>query len=466
LSISGASIYDAARESGSLVSGNVEAAMQKFISLLVALAILACGGLAQNSPDASLLDEINKIKAVDNHTHIPKVVSAGEKDDDYDALPCYLLEPSPDPLMARVENPLYLQAWQKLYGYKYSDRDPAHIRELIETKQRLAREQGDNYPNWVLDKLGIEYMLANRVAMGRGLNPPRFLWVPFDDALLFPLNNQAMADTPDRKAFYQREEMLLKRYMRDLNVTEMPAILDNYVQKVVTPTLERQKKAGAVAIKFEAAYLRSLNFGSSQEEEARPIFARYVKGGTPSKAEYIKVQDYLLHAIAEHAGRLGLAVHFHTGTGCGSYFDIAGSNPSLLNSLLNDASLRKTNFVLVHGGAGPYTKVAAVLMGKPNVYADFSEQDSLISTRALSGVIRDWLEWYPEKILFGTDLSPGSGESDWEESGFLAATRGREALALALTGMMNDGEITRERAIELARMALRENAAKLYGLGK
>jgi hypothetical protein len=30
--------------------------------------------------------------------------------------------------------------------------------------------------------------------------------------------------------------------------------------------------------------------------------------------------------------------------------------------------------------------------------------------------------------------------------------------------MMNDGEITRDRALELARMVLRENAIKLYGL--
>jgi hypothetical protein len=29
--------------------------------------------------------------------------------------------------------------------------------------------------------------------------------------------------------------------------------------------------------------------------------------------------------------------------------------------------------------------------------------------------------------------------------------------------MMNDGEITRERAGELARMVLRENAKRLYG---
>lgn len=41
----------------------------------------------------------------------------------------------------------------------------------------------------------------------------------------------------------------------------------------------------------------------------------------------------------------------------------------------------------------------------------------------------------------------------------------REALAIALTGMMNDGDIARERALELARMVLRENAIKLYALG-
>ena len=438
--------------------------MRIFSVLVMLLGLLMSLASAQTSADPSVVADINKIKAVDNHTHAPKVVAAGEKDDDYDALPCYLLEPSADPLMARPENPLYLQAWQKLFDYKYNDRNPAHVRELLETKQRIAREQGDNYPAWVLDKLGIEYMLANRVTMGRGLTPPRFLWVPFDDALLLPLNNQSMEDTPDRKAFYLREEMLLKRYLAESKVPTIPAILDNYVEKVVTPTLERQKKAGAVAIKFEAAYLRLLNFASPQESEARQIFARYVKGGVPSKSEYIKVQDFLLYAISREAGRLGLAVHFHTGTGCGGYFDIAGSNPSLLDTLLNEASLRKTNFVLLHGGAGPYTKVAAVLMGKPNVYADFSEQTALISTRALSGVIRDWLEWYPEKVLFGTDLSPGTPEADWEENGYVAATRSRDALALALTGMINDGEITHERAVELARSVLRETAIKLYGL--
>ena len=88
----------------------------------------------------------------------------------------------------------------------------------------------------------------------------------------------------------------------------------------------------------------------------------------------------------------------------------------------------------------------------------------MISPRAMNVILRDWLEWYPEKILFGTELFPGTPEINWEEIGYMTSTTGREALALALTGMVSDGEITRERALELARMVLRENAFKLYRL--
>jgi predicted TIM-barrel fold metal-dependent hydrolase len=177
------------------------------------------------------------------------------------------------------------------------------------------------------------------------------------------------------------------------------------------------------------------------------------------------VQDVLFRAIAREAGRLGMAVHIHTGAGCGGYFEVSGSNPALLDSVLNDASLRKTNFVLIHGGSGPFPKVTAFLLSKPNVWADFSEQDWMLPPRELSGVIRDWLSWYPEKVLFGTDLFPGSSpEYDWDSIGYMVATTGREALGLALTGMVNDGEITRARALEMARMVLIGNAEKLYAL--
>lgn len=441
--------------------------MKKSVLWVLGVTIgMATAAWAQTTPDPQLMQEINRIAAIDDHTHVPKVVASGEKDDDYDALPCSPLEPTADPTMVRPDNPLFLQAWKALYGYQYSDKAPPHLHELRATRERTQREQGDNFPAWVLDKLNIRYMLANRIAMGPGVRPPRFLWVPYDDALLVPLNNQGLAsENSDRKFFFSREETLLRQYLRQSGAKEIPATLDEYVAGVVLPTLGRQKNAGAVAIKFEVAYLRTLDFGEPNRSRAEQVYARYAAGGVPGRSDYLALQDVLFREIARAAGRLGMPVHIHTGAGCGGYFDIAGSNPELLDSVLNDPTLRQTKFVLLHGGSGPYSKQTAFLLGKPNVFADFSEQDWMLSPRALSTVIRDWLEWYPEKVMFGTDLYPGnSPEYDWDSIGYMITTTGRQALGLALTGMMQDGEISRERALQLAHMVLFDNAAKLYGL--
>ncbi|MGZ7029832.1 MAG: amidohydrolase family protein [Terriglobales bacterium] len=442
--------------------------MRRVTALLV-LTFAAVFVSAQTRPDPALLAEIQQIKAIDNHTHVMKVVAAGEQDTEFDALPCDPLEPSGSPTMTRPENPAFMKAWKALYNYPYDDSSPQHLRELMAAKDRVRREQGENFPTWVLDRLNIQTMFANRVAMGPGLKPPRFRWVPYDDALMFPLNNAAMADTPDRKIFYALEEKLLRRYLSDLQVARLPASLDEYVARVVSPTLQRQKQAGAVAVKFEAAYLRALDFAPANRDAAADLYLRQLGDArpaslihAPTKAEYKVLQDYLFHVIAAEAGRLGMAVHLHTGAGCGGYFQLGGANPLLLEADLDDPTLRKTNFVLLHAG-WPFTREVAFMLGKPNVWADTSE-GWMISPRELANYMRSWMEWYPEKVLFGTDLYAATPEIGWEEVGWQTSQGARWALAEALTGMMADGEISRARVLELAHMVLHDNAAKLYGI--
>ena len=419
---------------------------------------------AQTKADPSLLAEINKIKAIDNHAHPLKYVGEGEKpDDEFDALPLDVIEQFPLPVRLNPANPEFVHAWHDLYGYKHDDLSETHLRELMATKQRVLKERGDRFPAWVLDQLNLETMFANRVAMGRGLAAPRFRWVAFDDALIFPLNNEAARrSNRDYKAFFPGEEKLLKRYLTDLKISALPATLNEYLAKVITPTLERQKRNSAMAIKFEAAYLRKLDFDDPDEARARITYARFVKGGEPGVHDYKVLQDFLFYYLAREAGRLGLAVHIHCIEGAGGYYRQSGSNPLLLESVFNEPSLRKTNFVVIHGGY-PFTKEMGSLLSKPNVYADFSAQTFFTYPRELSEILRNWLEFYPDKVLFGTDAFSFGPEVDWGEVAWLSNTTGRQALALALTGMINDGEISRERAIELARMVLRENAMKLYG---
>src|SRR5690242_21920064 len=85
---------------------------------------------AQN-PDPQLLAAINKIKAIDNHSHPPKLVAAGEKDDDFDALPCDPLEPSDPTTVSRPENPQYIAAWKALYNYPFNEIGRASCRERV-----------------------------------------------------------------------------------------------------------------------------------------------------------------------------------------------------------------------------------------------------------------------------------------------------------------------------------------------
>src|SRR5712691_5778784 len=438
--------------------------MKKFAIVVILLASWSTCVPAQTVADPSLLAEISKIKAIDNHAHPLKYVAQGEKpDDEYDALPLEAIEAFPLPVRLSPTNPEFIRAWHDLFGYAYNDMSETHVAELLKTKQRAMRGKGDGFPAWVLDQLNIETMFANRVSMGRGLTAPRFRWVAFDDALIFPLNNAAaMRFNQDYKGFFPGEEKLLKRYLSDLKLSALPPSLAAYLKTVVTPTLERQKRNGAVAIKFEAAYLRKLDFDNPDESTARAIYARFVRGGEPPASGYKALQDFLFYYIAREAGRLGLAIHIHCIEGAGGYYRQSGSNPLLLESAFNDLSLRKTNFVVVHGGY-PFTKEMGSLMSKPNIYADFSAQTFFTYPRELSEILRNWLEFYPDKILFGTDAFSFGPQVDWGEVAWLSNTTARQALALALTGMMNDGEITRERASELARMVLRENAKKLYG---
>jgi hypothetical protein len=446
--------------------GKVNLEMKKFAIVLTLL--LAAGGSvqvgAQVVADPSLLAEISRIKAIDNHAHPLKYVSESDKpDDEFDALPLDAIELFPLPVRLNPTNSEFIGAWREMFGYSYNDMSGAHVAELLKVKQRVMREQGESFPSWVLDRLNIETMFANRVAMGRGLVARRFRWVAFDDALIFPLNNEAAKRfNRDYGAFYPGEERLLKHYLAELKISALPPSLDDYLQKIVTPTLERQKRNGAVAAKFEAAYLRKLDFDNPDEAKARTTYARFVNGGEPPAADYKALQDFLFYYVAREAGRLGMAVHIHCIEGAGGYYRQSGSNPLLLESVFNEPTLRKTNFVIIHGGY-PFTKETGSLLSKPNVYADFSAQTFFTYPRELSEILRNWLEFYPDKVLFGTDAFSFGPAIDWGEVAWLSNTSARQALALALTGMMNDGEITRARASELARMILHDNATKLYG---
>jgi uncharacterized protein len=443
--------------------------------IFLASPLFLAGALAQSASDNDVTRDLDPelaahtyaARAVDNHAHPVLPPPNNKTDRDFDALPVDNMEPATDIVAWRPDNPQLRAAWKALWNFDA----PASFRAALNADEMKSLEaaraavqsrEGLHYDQWVLDQANIGVMVANRVAMGLGIEEPRFRWVPYADALLYPLDNSALAaQSPDKRLFFPLEDRLRARYLAATGLEAMPATLQDYLVRVVTPTLERQRAGGAIAEKFEIAYLRSFDFSDPTKEDAARIYARWTGKTGPDSADYKILQDFLFRYIAAECGRLGMTVHLHTLSGGGGYFGIAGADPLLLEPLFNDPRLRRTNFVMLHGG-WPFVHEAGALLQKPNVFLDLSQQSLTFPPRTLSTWLREWLETFPEKVLFGTDGYALSDAEGWEESTWIANRNARQALGLALTGMVRDGEISRPRAVAIADEVLSGNASRLY----
>ena len=287
--------------------------------------------------DPKIAAAISSIAAIDDHAHPVLPPPNDSADRNFDALPVDNMEPQTDPVAWRPDNPQLTVAWKALWGFdKAAPLDVDGMKRLNEARAKVKSREGQRYADWVLDQAGIGVMLSNRVAMGQGLAGPRFQWVPYVDALLFPLDNTDQQTTPDKKQFFPLEERLRAQYLKAVGIVAVPATLAEYLTRVVTPTLERQKSEGAVAEKFEVAYLRGFDFADTPRSEAERIYSKWVGLEHPDSVEYKALQDFLFRYIAAECGRLGMPVHLHTMSGGGGYFDIAKGNPLLLESVFDD----------------------------------------------------------------------------------------------------------------------------------
>lgn len=441
--------------------------MRRARILAAALAALAAAlpADAQAPVDSALLHYIEGIRAIDDHAHPMLPVALGAPaDTDFDALPLGGIPAFDVPARLRPDDPIWHSAQQALYGIPATRQGDAYHAALKAAVADTLRAKGNDFPAWALERAGIDVMLANRIAMGPGLASPRFRWIAFADPLMLPLDTRAEgARTPDVRSLYPRESALLRRYLREIDVRALPATLADYERNVVRPMLARWRADGAVAIKFEAAYLRPLDFDDPDTAAAVRTYARYARGGVPSHAEYRNLENHLFRVIVREAGRQQLATQIHVLEVFGGFYSSRGSAPHLLEPAANDSTLRGSRIVIVHGG-WPLVGETQGLISKPNVYADVSMMGNMLSPRVLAGVLRQWLGQWPEKVMFGTDAFDGGAEQGWEQVAWVGSTTARRALAIALTGMMRDGEIDRARAEALARMVMRENAARVYEL--
>jgi len=311
------------------------------VGWLLSWALMSTVASAQETADEELLTFINAIRVVDNHTHALPALNPSAPA----AAPADPLGTSPPSFSVRQRetNPEWIASWRALYGYRHRDVTAEHVRQAFSAKQKLMREKGADYPGWILDQAGVDIAFVNARALGLGQTNHRFRWVPYADGFLFPFPTAEFPGNPQPRRV-------------EVGLDKAPPAWADYLASV-SDRLKQWQGSGAVAVKFTVAYFRSLDFLPVAEADAKSTYERYLQvgGGKPRDyrtAEYKGLQDFLFRHVVREAGRLGLPVHIHTGEGGGPVFGVAGSNPLLVESVLNDFSITpQPTFVLVHGGS-------------------------------------------------------------------------------------------------------------------
>ncbi len=411
---------------------------------------------------------VDEFVAVDDHAHPLPLGVEPAADLEHPMCPY----DHPLPLRQRTSNPEYVEAWRALWGYEHSDATASHLREVIELKQKTQATQGDAYNLWVLDQVNVDTMIAIAYEPAPSLPAPRFRWCSFADWLMWPLEVQDPTE-PQLVANYVRE---MHTAFDRAGLDGAPPTLPDYLDNVLRPEIARRRDAGAVGLKFQTPYYRAIDFTEVPADEAGEIYRRGIDSGNIDTAAARVLQDYLFVEIARAAGTAGLPIQMHTGLGAKPHFNTLGSNPLLMESIFT--AVPETRFLLLHAG-WPFDREAVSALAHENVYMDISCATIHLYPRALADILRPALEWFPEKVIFGTDaysdrsLAMLSGEpvrpnflTGWEEKAWLMNRTTRQALALALTEMRHDGVLDADLVDERAHQVLRRNASDLYGIGR
>lgn len=394
---------------------------------------------------------LDKVPAIDMHTHLlnpgnfdPALANVG-------------------PLQLRSTHPWLPSVINQRFGISAQPNNwPETIKMIDAARSKMVTRLGQaGYWSNHLDFTVTEIALVNQNSR-QGIDGKRLRWVPHATSLLHPLPaDRLMERSESHKTDITAAQQDLREFLKEGGLSEVPVDLQGYV-RFVDATLRRWQQQGAVGIKFWDAYLRTLRIADVPAEQATILYA---KGHSAllSRDEYLALQDYLWRHILLEAGKIKLPVHIHSSLGVPPFLRTLESDVRNLEDVLADARFFETQIVLIHGGA-PWYEIAGYLALKPNVWIDISAIAFLRPVTDVADILRQYLIFAPEKVLFGTDASayptvPGGADVHH----LLVSRAARDALYVALSRLIRDGVINERQAIEMGRGVIRENARRLHG---
>ncbi|HOZ49657.1 MAG TPA: amidohydrolase family protein [Candidatus Hydrogenedentes bacterium] len=216
----------------------------------------------------------------------------------------------------------------------------------------------------------------------------------------------------------------------------------------------------AIAVKDQCAYWRGLDFGEVPDNDAAPLFDRFVKDGSSLAPEEKKaLQDNLFRHCLRRATEYKLPVKLHTGY-------IAGHNSMNLarvrDNLTGVAALVRdfpdTTFVLMHIAYPCQHELIALCKQNTQIYADMCWA-WIIDPASATRFLKEFIMAAPacKLFTFGGDfipveLAPGH------------ARVARRGIALALTQLVCEGWLAESDVPALVERIMRGNARETYDL--
>jgi len=212
----------------------------------------------------------------------------------------------------------------------------------------------------------------------------------------------------------------------------------------------------ATAIKNQCAYWRTLKFENVKEEEAAPLFEKWLlRKEEVTPAERRAVQDWTFHHCIRRATDLDLPVKIHTGYHAwNNYSDPSWFQPKDLARLFR--RYPRTRFDLFHIGYPEHRDVVALAKHYANVWVDLCWA-WLLDTAATLKFVRQCVGAIPLNKVFGF-----GGDTGFPDYAFGHARMARDGIGLALTQLMHEGRLTRDDARQIARAWLRDNAMEMF----
>jgi hypothetical protein len=426
------------------------------ISLCVVLVFPALSYDNASIKYTRLHDVIEKTPFIDVHAHPALGHRPYSDQDPYPTLEPLIgrpFWPIPEERIA-VFDTFQPAALREIYGYdkgEVTDADIPALERLSEKMWDLGEKEAFDR---ILDLSGIERVLANTALALEAVDQNRVLWVPFVDALFYPLDPSGMRSIdPGLKRALKRYHSANDKLTQEQNI-QIKDLASQIV--LIERVLEGYKKGMAVAIKVASAYIRTLWFDEVDREHAAAIFKEGIDGKVQSWENYKK--DFLARQVFLKAAELDLPVHFHTGFGATATLKNLDSNPLNLESVFSDMRFKDTRFVMLHTGY-PFGDKIKPLLEKRNVFVEFSAVNWMVYDDELAEILSNWLS-YPgasEKIMFGSDA--GAPVFFW-----IAAKNSRQALYKALSQLIDRGRISEDKAVLVAKKIMRENAIRIHNL--